>query len=298
LIVDLDGMVQFSNPMANHIFKQKRGMMIDQPFGIPDCSGEKTEIDIYRTDHSSGVGEMYVMNTKWQDEPAYLVSIRDITERQKAEEKIKASLREKELLLKEIHHRVKNNLAVISSLLSMQSREAKESETQILLKESQNRIKSMALIHEKLYKTEDLSKIDFGDYIQSLADHLLETYRLDLSFINTEVKAENIFFGIDTAIPLGLMINELISNCFKHAFVDQAQARICITMHKYNSEFFKLIVKDNGVGFPEKFDINQQKSLGMTIIKALVEQLRGEIKVINNQGTEVQVKFTARRNQE
>ncbi|MFH1941286.1 MAG: PAS domain S-box protein, partial [bacterium] len=218
----------------------------------------------------------------------------DITERKKNEERIKASLAEKEILLKEIHHRVKNNLQVISSLLSLQSRHVKDEQALAMFRESQDRVKSMALIHEKLYQSEDLAHIDFSGYIQSLANDLFRAYRCDPGRISMDIKVENVSLTIDAAIPCGLIINELVSNALKYAFPPSLKRRgkVSILLHPTDDGGVELIVKDNGVGMSEDLDIRKLDSLGMKLITVLAEdQLGGKVKVEKKRGMTFRIRF-------
>lgn len=243
---------------------------------------------------------------------------REVTERTKAEEQIKASLKEKEVLLKEIHHRVKNNLQVISSLLSLQSGYIKDKEFFEMFVESQNRVRSMALIHEKLYQSRDLARIDFAEYIRNLTGHLLDSYRGRTGAIDLKIHVEEVSLGIDKAIPCGLIINELVSNSLKHAFPMYAktdlsplsdrlhecdllssrgeiQVELAPDMQKDELETrsrFTLIVRDNGVGFPKDLDFRNTRSLGLQLVTTLTDQLKGTITLNNRNGTEFKITFT------
>jgi len=217
---------------------------------------------------------------------------RDITERLKMEEEIKKSLNEKEMLLKEIHHRVKNNLMVISSLLNLQSQYIKDKEALNVFRESQNRAKSMALIHERLYRSTDLKRIDFGEYIQSLATDLFRTYVADPSLIKLNMNVESIMLDINTAIPLGLIVNELISNSMKHAFPDERKGEINIDFHKDKENVLKLTVNDDGIGFPEALDFRNTESLGLQLVNNLTQQINGEIELDRTDGTTFKITFT------
>lgn len=188
-----------------------------------------------------------------------------IGERKRAGDQIKASLKEKEILLREIHHRVKNNLQVISSLLNLQSRYTKSKAALEMFKESQNRIKSMALVHERLYQSQDLVRIDFAEYIRRLAAHLFDSYRVNPKAIILKVNIDDVFLGIDKAIPCGLIINELVSNSLKHAFSADRKGAIRIDLAPDVDKKFTLIVSDNGVGFPKDLDFRNTASLGYAI---------------------------------
>ncbi len=215
----------------------------------------------------------------------------DITERKQADEKIKASLKEKEVLLKEIHHRVKNNLQIISSLLKLQSGYIKDKHTLEMFKDSQSRIRSMALIHEKLYQSQDLSKVEFAEYISNLAANLFRSYELDPTAIKSTLNIENIFLEIDVAVPCGLIINELVSNSLKYAFPDRRKGEIQIQLYSDNGHEIKLIVSDNGIGLPKDFDFQNTGTLGLQLVNNLVEQLEGTTEVNGNSGTEFRIKF-------
>ncbi|MBW4576629.1 MAG: amino acid permease [Aphanothece sp. CMT-3BRIN-NPC111] len=216
----------------------------------------------------------------------------DITDRQIAEDKLKASLAEKEVLLKEIHHRVKNNLQVISSLLKLQSRYTQEPHTLEVLKESQNRVKSMALIHEKLYQSQDLGRIDFADYIHTLTKNLVYSYSGDINAVQLEIQVEPVNLNLDTAIPCGLLINELVSNALKHAFPDNRKGKIFINFNPIDNEQFLLIVKDNGVGFPLDLDWQNTKTLGLRLISSLASQLQGTLEMESRPETVFNLKFS------
>jgi PAS domain S-box-containing protein len=216
-----------------------------------------------------------------------LVLMQDVTERRTAEERIRTSLREKEVLLKEVHHRVKNNLQIISSLLNLQSKYIKDDQALEMFKESRNRIRSMTLIHEKLYRSKDLANIDVAEYIQNLSSNLFRSYSAGRISLKTQV--DDILLGVDTAIPCGLIINELVSNSLKHAFPDK-QGEILVNLHRDNGKF-TLIVRDDGVGFPEHVDFRNTDSLGLQLVCTLTDQLDGEIELNRGGGTEFRITF-------
>lgn len=218
----------------------------------------------------------------------------DITEHKKAEDKIKASLMEKEVLLKEIHHRVKNNLQIISSLLNLQSKYFDDEKYRQFYRESQDRIKSMVLIHDKLYQSKDLTNINTSDYINGVSRYLFESYNVMSDSISLKTSIEDIAINIDAAIPCGLIINELISNALKYAFVKgfkDKKAEVKIKLCRDRGDSVKLIVSDNGVGFPNNLDFRSTKSLGLQLVCALVNQLDGNIKLDRSKGTAFTIKF-------
>jgi two-component system, sensor histidine kinase PdtaS len=218
-----------------------------------------------------------------------VVLARDITERKMHEAKLRTSLREKEALLKEIHHRVKNNLQVISSLLHMQAMATTDDLAQNILRESQTRVKSMALVHERLYQSADFSGIDFVDYLPTMARELLRAYgRRD---IQLSVDVEPIHLWIDTAIPLGLIASELVSNSLKHAFPERRRGEITIELHKVSDNEAQLVVSDNGAGFPSATDLHAIRSMGMTLVLGLTKQIDGSIVLDQRASTRLVVTF-------
>jgi PAS domain S-box-containing protein len=237
-----------------------------------------------------------------QGNPLEIVgSMYDITEQKKALGQLKASLQEKEVLLKEIHHRVKNNLQVISSLLNLQSRSIQDAATRTLFQDSQNRIQSIAFIHEKLYQSRDLAQVDFSQYIQTLCIHLFRSYGTSSQRISLNLEIDDIFLSVDTAIPCGLIVNELVSNALKHGFPQNGTGAIEITLHRTFQEGddpskreFMMRVRDNGVGFPNEVDFRKTHSLGMQLINTLVKQLKGTIELDGSSGTAFQIVFSAK----
>jgi PAS domain S-box-containing protein len=217
--------------------------------------------------------------------------VRDITERKMAEDRLQASLQEKEVLLREIHHRVKNNMQVISSLLNLQSRHVQDSAVLEMFKESQRRIRSMALIHERLYQSSDLSRIEFSQYLRNLATHLFHSYQIDSSRIQLRIEAEEVHLNINTAIPCGLIVNELISNALKHAFPEGRSGSLGLDLHKVAGDGFVLRVKDDGVGFPETLDFRKTETLGMQIVSTLVDQIEGRLELERRSGTGFTLEF-------
>jgi two-component system response regulator len=223
-------------------------------------------------------------------------AVQDITDRKKAEEIIKASLKEKEALLQEIHHRVKNNMQVISSLLSLQSEHIKDRDALDAFRGSQNRIKSMALVHKKLYMTDDMSKINFIDYIESIARNLFHFYGVSRDRIGLNVARGRVFLNIETAIPCGLIINELVSNSLKYAFPDNRKGEINLALHSISENTFELTVSDNGIGIPDTLDIKSTKSLGLKLVDILTGQIRGKMQLIRENGTTFRIVFSEKIN--
>lgn len=206
-----------------------------------------------------------------------------------AEEKIRASLEEKEILLKEIHHRVKNNMQIISSLLNLQMAYVKDPEAMEVLRESQGRVASMAMVHEKLYQTENLGTIDLKNYFSELIETIMLNYQY--RHIDIEVKSLNIALNIDTIMPLGLIVNEIITNSFKYAFVGLKSGKIKLEVIDKAEGNYQLIVEDNGVGMPKNIEIDSKKTLGLLLVKNLSSQLHGDYKIESKEGTRFIIDF-------
>ena len=210
-----------------------------------------------------------------------------------SKQQIQMSLKEKEILLKEIHHRVKNNLQIISSLLNLQSGYVEDQQALASFKESQSRIKSMALIHEKLYQSENSLQINFAEYVQQLVVNLFRVYGVDPATVALKVQVENILLGVDTAIPCGLILNELVSNCLKHAFPPGRSGEVNVSLIRVPDQNNKLAltVQDNGVGFPKHIDFSNSKSLGLQLVNTLAAQLKGDVKLYCNAVTKFNIEF-------
>jgi two-component sensor histidine kinase len=198
----------------------------------------------------------------------------------------------KEVLLKEIHHRVKNNLQVISSLLSLQARTLHDDTTIAMLQESQLRVQSMALIHAKLYQSQDFTRVHFAEYVRSLTTELFRAYRVNTGAIRLHTRVEDVFLTVDLAIPCGLILNEMLSNCLKHAFPGDRRGEIHITFGLQQHDYV-LSVADDGVGFPAEVDFQTTRSLGLRLIRTLVSQLDGVMKLDGSPGTHMVLRFPA-----
>ncbi|OFY89976.1 MAG: hypothetical protein A3K10_15215 [Bacteroidetes bacterium RIFCSPLOWO2_12_FULL_31_6] len=214
----------------------------------------------------------------------------DITDKQIAGEKLLKSLNEKEILLKEVHHRVKNNLQVISSILSLQSSYIKEENVLNILKESKNRIKTMAFIHESLYQTNDFSKINFSEYVANLSKNLVHSYGILDNYVDLNLVIDDVSLNLDLSIPCGLIINELVSNALKYAFSNTKKGVIKIGLFE-DKENINLIVQDNGRGLPKHINYQDTKSLGLQLVMTLVDQINGTIKLDNTKGAKYTIIF-------
>ena len=263
--------------------KEKRRQGEDGPseyqISIVKKNGEIRRVQVFRK-------EVF-----WNGTRRFQTLYHDITEQKRAEEAVQAALREKEVLLREIHHRVKNNMQVISSLFNLQAGHIKDEEARRILKEGQTRIRSMGLIHEKLYQSRDLSKIDFSAYIRSLLVHLFHAYRIDANQVRLETELEDVHLDINAAVPCGLLVNELISNALKHAFPEGRKGAVKIGLRRRDDGAVELRVADNGVGFPEKLDFRRTESLGLQIVNLLIGQLDGTIELERKRGTAIVIAF-------
>lgn len=210
---------------------------------------------------------------------------RDISDRKRSEEQLKASLQEKEILLKEIHHRVKNNLLVVSSLLEWQTDYVDDPSILKMLGESQTRIQSMALIHEKLYRSENLAKIDFSEYLETLARQLFFAFDVDNTKVKLQFALEPVFLNIETATPCGLIVSELISNVFEHAFPKDKTGQVWLKVTQDQYQQIIITIQDDGVGFPEDLDFHHTESLGLQLVCLLTQQLEGTIQIDRSYGT-------------
>jgi two-component sensor histidine kinase len=205
--------------------------------------------------------------------------------------KLKADLREKEILLKEIHHRIKNNIQIISSLLRLQAASVGDERLNEILKASQSRIRSIALIHEKLYQSPDLTTIDFGDYIRLLVDQVFHLFGADPAAVHLEVSSRGIRLRAKQAIPCGLIINELVVNALKYAFPPGRNGTIRVEMKRQPGGRHSLLVSDDGIGLPESIDVQRSERLGLQVVTDLVRQLDGKMEVDRKAGTEFRITF-------
>lgn len=276
-------------------YRKNRGISLDHvssnkdvPVFINDIINEKKSI-VYESEILSKSGKHYWLSstlTPIFDSEGNLKNIvvieTDITLRKKMEEQIKAALDEKGLLLREIHHRVKNNLQIIISLFNLQTSYIDDDKAYQALKEGQDRIKSMALIHERFYQSDGISKIDFDDYCRKLIEHLYSSFKINPNSIVVDVKIENVRLDIDTAVPCGLIINEIVSNAFKHAFKEKENGHIYILLKNTGEGEYYLEIKDDGIGMSADFNLETADSLGFQLIQALSDQLDGNLELLTS----------------
>lgn len=221
----------------------------------------------------------------------FVLTFTDITESKINEQKIKNSLREKEILIKEIHHRVKNNLQIVSSMLKLQMRMINDANTKDILKDSQNRIQTISLIHKNLYKSTDLLNINFSDYLNDLVKNLFSSYKSFCGEIELELNIENLIISIDIAMPCGIILNEMITNSLKYAFPNNRKGKIQISF-KFDNGNYELIFSDNGIGIPQDIIKDSQDHIGLNLINELSLQLFGKITMnTSNLGTEFKILF-------
>ncbi len=272
-----------SADVKNRILK-----FITQDYNI--IEDEVTEYD------ETGKERYFVINITGVIEYGLLTSIwgvqRDISEKKRFDEALRRSLAEKEILLKEIHHRVKNNLQIVTSLLKLQAGYVKDEKIKQLFRESRNRVQSMSLIHQKLYQSKDLGHIDFKEYIETVSTHLQHSYGILEDRVKIITEVSDMFMSIDNAIPAGLIINELISNSLKHAFPSGKNGHIYINaaFDNYNKEYW-ILVRDDGIGMSDKPDLENSASFGLKLVNTLVKQLDGIIEIFSSGGTEFRIHF-------
>ena len=270
--------------LMNHIYSLLREMNLS--FQFESKFQKKNGDHFYAQILSSAMKDCKGNITGW------VRVVHDITEQKLKEEQIKSSLIEKDILLKEIHHRVKNNMQIVSSLLSLQAGFLNDNKLKEVFNESRNRIKALALIHEYLYKSKELKKIDFANYINDLVQNLFLSYRVNLNKLKLMMSLDDIDFDIDTSINLGIIINELVSNSIKHAFNSETNSENLIKIVlKEENNIIKMIISDNGKGFDYKRNFNEPDSLGLQLVRTLVDQLEGFLNIKSDNGLEYQIIF-------
>lgn len=306
--VDIEGNVLKCNKRACELFGYKRDELVGmhvldltpeeyhhkQPetyAGIATTGGEAWERVYQKKDGTVFPTEIHTEFYEMEGQKRLIAYVRDNTEHKKYEKEIGRSLKEKETLLAEVHHRVKNNLAIISGLLQMQVFNTEDKQVLAKLQESQARIQSIAMVHEKLYSSESFSEVAFDTYINDLLGMIegsMSDFEKDIS---VEKDMDKVFLTVGQAIPCGLMLNELITNCYKHAFDGRTEGKIRISLEHKDDQVI-LSVEDNGKGLPRDFNIESESSLGMTIVNTLKNQLSGRLKVqSNDQGTAFTLTF-------
>lgn len=300
VMINPAGRIELVNAQAEIIFGYTRGEMLGRPvemlvperfgaghpalrslfFGDPLSRPMGAGRDLYamRKDRSEFPVEIGLNPIETDAGTLVLSAIVDISDRKQREQRIEVALREKDVLLREIHHRVKNNLQVIDSLLGLQSARITDPSVQEVLREGQNRVRSMALIHQTLYQSHDFAEVDFSHFLESLLRTLASSYGVDAERIKLTVDADRITLPIDTAIPCGLAVNELVSNAIKHAFPGAARGQITTSLRwTHEGKSVLVTVDDDGIGLPEGLDISTTPTLGLQLVSLLTDQLGGSL---------------------
>lgn len=318
VMIDSGGRIVLVNAQTESLFGYPRSALIGQTvemlvppslrvehaafrqgfFSAPQARPMGAGRDLFacRADGTTFPVEIGLNPIETEDGPMVLASVVDITERQRAQEKIESALQEKIVLLNEVHHRVKNNLQVISSLLSLQARHVDDPLLRLALGESQRRVMAMALTHQLLYERKDYSRVDLGDYLERLAQLLLGSYRGGNTAriaLRRDLPVEPLYLDFERAIPCGLIVNELVTNAFKHAFPDNRPGEIAIVLHT-EGEDLVVSVADNGIGLPATFDLGKVRSLGLQLVPLLVDQLAGRFSRETGPGTRFLLRFPSR----
>jgi PAS domain S-box-containing protein len=300
------------NRAAERLFGYSAGEAIGSPISFvmpPDRVHEENQIidrlkrdeyiDHFETVHRRKDGQEFPVSltiSPMKDATGKIIgvskSVRDISDKKRAEEQIQASLREKEVLLREIHHRVKNNLQVIYSLLRLQSKLVTDPKASALFKDSQARVKAMALVHETLWQSKNLSRIDMSEYSRILTRRLFESYGISSDTLGLNLNIAPVSFSMETAVSCGQLINELVSNCLKHAFPNGRTGDVTVELLSNGNDTYLLTVSDNGVGLPPDFEVGKAESLGWQLVPMLVEQLNGTFELQESAGTTVRLTFS------
>jgi len=301
--LDADGRIRRANKAAQQLTglarEALRGSALADvlPMEPPlDVTAAPSRDSVERTIHSLKGTPMPALvacstiRDEWGDAQGIVCVVQDITELKAAEHELRASLEEKDVLLREIHHRVKNNLQVISSLLHLQSRKVASDTARGLFVDSQARIRSMALIHERLYQSEDLARVAMGAYVEELTQQVVRTYAVRPSELTVEVAAGDVPLVIDQAIPCGLIVHELVANALEHAFPDDGPGAVRVALDLAGGDVH-LQVADDGAGLPDDFELSQAQSLGLKLVRGLVKQLDGTLEVDGTDGTKYTITF-------
>lgn len=307
-LVDENETFIFTNPAADRIFGMKPGelkgknlsdfvdattfqLIQQKTFLRQNDFRDSYDIEIVRPDGNKR--QITVTANPKYDETGRFVGtfgvFKDVTEMKVIQQKVLSSLREKEILLEEIHHRVKNNLQLISSLLNLQAQQSAGKTPTEILRECQDRVRSIALIHERLYQSPDFTSINWRDYVSSIVDHLYNSYNVNRDKISLKIEMEDVTFNINHAIPCALIINELVSNAFKYAFPDGLKGKISIAMKRIDENQLCISVSDNGIGLPKNVDLQKTNTLGLQIVRTLANQIGSQLQIIRNNGTEFKI---------
>jgi PAS domain S-box-containing protein len=299
VVVGNDGTIEIVNAQLEQTFGYQRSELLGKPIemllparyrhGHPGLvssflsdagarrMGAGRDIYALRKDGSEFPAEIGLSPIETDDGVVVLAAIADVSDRKEREARVMEAMQEKDILLREIHHRVKNNLQIVHSLLDLQSGQISDAAARDMLRVSRSRIRSMALIHQTLYASNDFAKIDFSQFLDSLIPILVESYGIDSSRVSVRVDADPVRLPIDAAVPCGLVVNELITNAFKHAFANRERGEIRVALTRLASNEAVLTVSDDGVGIPDHIDIASTSTLGLQLVSLLADQLGGSI---------------------
>jgi len=308
LITDMTGAYLWANLRACEIFGYSRLEMLDMSLGRLLAAEDLRELPVRGRDRSAGSsvlrecrawkknGEQATLEISCRTlmDGRFMAIMRDVTERKRADEELRASLREKEVLLREIHHRVKNNLQIVSSLINMKSRGVSDPDALARFTDSLERIKSIAMLHEKLYLSKNLDKIDFAEYAPNLVMSLASTYRVDPERVRLEVDVKDVSLELDAAVPCGLILTELVTNALKYAFPAGRRGRIRIEIARQPDDTVVVRVADTGAGMPEQRPAGNKDSLGLKLVATLTKQLKGRLEIRHVEGAEFTITFPLR----
>jgi PAS domain S-box-containing protein len=316
ILISAEGLMEMVNAQTEIIFGYARSELLGQPIemlvparfrsGHPKLRGSYTHNpnprpmgagrDLYalRKDGSEFPVEIGLNPITTGENPQVLAAISDISERKHREEQIARSLREKETLLSEVHHRVKNNLQIVHSLLDMQTSSVADRQARDALIDSCNRVRSMAQIHQSLYQSEDIAKVNFANFCEGLISSLFAAYNIDMERIRVKSDLADVELAIDQAVPCGLVANELIANALKHGFPGAHSGEITISTRKDEKNVVELTVSDTGVGMPDGFEFGKDNGLGLQLIELLVDQIGGTLRVDTSGPTTFVITFAIR----